>query len=255
MSSDKWQQRLDKVMREKGFTMKSLSLSAGLGETFVRDALKRGRKPSIDNFQKLAVALGVSTDYLSGTFDIADARSDLSDERSFPSDARNSFVSLDRVSNRSLAPAVPGALPEIDLRASKNGENTRTLKINAGEEFISNHQIVQEWLLPESFLRSTLGTSSDRAFVMAVVGDSMVPTYRPGDRVIVDPSQSEFVSDAVYVISDGNSAPQIKRLQRVLFSDPAQVQVISDNEVLTANVVELKRVKIVGRVVGHIAQT
>jgi len=44
--------------------MKALSLRAGLTESGIRDAIGRGRSPSIDNFVKIAEALGVSPVYL-----------------------------------------------------------------------------------------------------------------------------------------------------------------------------------------------
>jgi len=44
--------------------MKSLSLKAGLSESAVRDAITRGRSPSVDNFVRLAEALGVSPVWL-----------------------------------------------------------------------------------------------------------------------------------------------------------------------------------------------
>ncbi len=54
-----WRDRLETLMKEKGFSMKRLSLSAGLGETFVRDVLKRGHMPAMESIRKLAIALEV----------------------------------------------------------------------------------------------------------------------------------------------------------------------------------------------------
>jgi phage repressor protein C with HTH and peptisase S24 domain len=82
----------------------------------------------------------------------------------------------------------------------------------------------------------------------------MQPTYMPGDRVIVDLSQSQMATDTVYAISDGYSEPQIKRLQRVPFTQPSQVKIISDNPSLETFTVELARLTIIGRICGHIAR-
>ena len=46
--------------------MKSASLLAGKGETFVRDLVKRGQKPSVENLRALAAVLDVSVSFLSG---------------------------------------------------------------------------------------------------------------------------------------------------------------------------------------------
>lgn len=56
--------RLERVMDARGFNMKSLSLAAGLGETYVRDVLRRGKEPTVGKLQKLCEALGVSFIYM-----------------------------------------------------------------------------------------------------------------------------------------------------------------------------------------------
>jgi phage repressor protein C with HTH and peptisase S24 domain len=89
---------------------------------------------------------------------------------------------------------------------------------------------------------------------MEVIGDSMTPTYQPGDRVLIDLMQNTFVADTVYAISDGYSEPQIKRLQRVPFSNPTQVRIISDNTSLETFTADLSQVTIIGRICGHIAR-
>lgn len=61
-----WQHNLEALMVARGFNMKSLSLAAGLGETFVRDSLRRNRKPLMPNLEKLADTLGVSVAELLG---------------------------------------------------------------------------------------------------------------------------------------------------------------------------------------------
>jgi lambda repressor-like predicted transcriptional regulator len=59
MSESTWQQAIKAAIGAKGLTMKSASKRAGLGETFVRDMLARGRRPSIENFVKLCEAIGL----------------------------------------------------------------------------------------------------------------------------------------------------------------------------------------------------
>ncbi len=119
---------------------------------------------------------------------------------------------------------------------------------------MSGHRVVAEWLFPPEFLRSEAKASKNDTIVMEIIGDSMVPTYQPGDRVLVDLSQQTLVSDTVYAISDGMSGPQIKRLQRVPFSDPPQVIIISDNPALQSFQVELERLTIIGRICAVVAR-
>jgi SOS-response transcriptional repressor LexA len=65
MNSHDWKERIAGRMKETGHSMKSLSLAAGLGETYVRDMLKRDRAPSAENLKKIAAVLGTTIDALS----------------------------------------------------------------------------------------------------------------------------------------------------------------------------------------------
>ena len=59
-----WKRRLKGQMTKARHTMKSLSLAAGLGETSVRDMLKRTQSPSVDAVAKVAKALGMTLSQL-----------------------------------------------------------------------------------------------------------------------------------------------------------------------------------------------
>lgn len=153
-------------------------------------------------------------------------------------------------------PEVAGAIPEIDAKlGAGNGQVGEIINIAVGRNgSVSGHPVLAEWLLPEHFLRHELKVQTSQSIIQEVIGDSMVPTYQPGDRVIIDLTQNRLVSDAVYAISDGDSEPQIKRLQRVPFSDPIEVIIISDNPALEKFRVELSRLTIIGRVCGVVSR-
>jgi transcriptional regulator with XRE-family HTH domain len=248
-----WQTRLEQAMRELGLTMKSLSLKAGLGETFVRDALKRGRKPSIENFKKLAAELSMPVSFLMGE-DVPElVYVPLPEDEKWS--ATPDHPGSNVYSREAYRATIVGALPEIDVRAGAGeGAIGEILSLPLGNGSVSGHRIIDEWVFPEPFLRREAHASPTQTIVMAVVGDSMSPTYMPGDRVLVDLTQNELMADTVYVISDGVSPPQIKRLQRVMFSEPVLVRIISDNPALETDTVELTRLKIIGRVCGHVAR-
>ena len=61
-----WEKRFRARMEDMGFTMKSLSIAAGLNDSYVRDMLMRKRQPTIDKFCRLADALRVTVGYLLG---------------------------------------------------------------------------------------------------------------------------------------------------------------------------------------------
>ncbi|WP_176086924.1 LexA family transcriptional regulator [Martelella sp. HB161492] len=152
-------------------------------------------------------------------------------------------------------PSREGAIPEIDGKlGAGSGQAGEIINIQVGKDTISGHKVVAEWNFPPSYLHNEAKVSPNGAVVMEVVGDSMQPTYMPGDRVIVDLHQNALTTDTVYAISDGYAEPQIKRLQRIPFSEPTEVRIISDNPALETFTVELSRLTIIGRICGHLAR-
>lgn len=64
-----WHNRVAELLKERGMDMLSLSRKAGLGDTYVRDALRRGRGGSIEGLRRIAAALDVSVEYLTTGID------------------------------------------------------------------------------------------------------------------------------------------------------------------------------------------
>ena len=152
-------------------------------------------------------------------------------------------------------PSIDGAIPEIDVKlGAGHGIVGDVINLPVGGGSVSGHRVVAEWLIPEEYLRSELKVSIKDTLIEEVIGDSMFPTYSPGDRVIIDLTQNRLTTDTVYSISDGSSEPQIKRLQRVPFSDPPLVRIISDNKNLETFTVVLHRDQIIGPFGGHLSR-
>lgn len=152
-------------------------------------------------------------------------------------------------------PEIPGALPEVDVSAGA-GEGTvgEIFNLKVGSDTISGHRVVAEWKVPDPYLQYELRLSGRETIIVPVQGDSMSPTFRSGDRVIVDLRSREFSSDDIYLITDGSSAPRIKRLEYIFKSNPPAVRVISDNPASREQIVELSDIQIVGRVAGRITR-
>lgn len=153
-------------------------------------------------------------------------------------------------------PHITGALPEIDVKlGAGEGSVGEVINLPVGKENISGHRVVAEWLIPLDYLRNEAKAAASHTVVMEIVGDSMQPTFLPGDRVIVDLSQTEFLHDGVYAFSDGLSPPQVKKIQRVPFTNPPEVRIVSDNTTgYETFQVELSRVHIIGRICGHVSR-
>lgn len=86
-----------------------------------------------------------------------------------------------------------------------------------------------------------------------VVGDSMSPTLKPGDVVIVDTSPDELTDDHLYVIDDG-VGPLVRRLQIAPLSWPPEVTVKADNEHHEPYSLKLQDLHIIGRVAGRMTR-
>lgn len=154
----------------------------------------------------------------------------------------------------SYEPTVPGAIPELDAKAGAGeGAVGEVMVLPMGGGTISAHKISAEWLIPIDYLREAVRDPS-RAIVLPISGDSMMPNYAPGDRVVIDLSEHELRADGVYLISDGFNAPQIKRLQIIPFSVPRKCRIISDNPAYQAQEVETDMVHIMGRVSAYVGR-
>lgn len=161
----------------------------------------------------------------------------------------------DGYSEGNYRPRIAGAIPEIDVRVGAGeGAVGDIVNIAIGDEAYSGHAVLGEWMAPEKYIRHELNISTKQSIVMEVVGDSMQPTFLPGDRVIVDLRVRAMTQDGVYIISDGASPPQIKRLTRVLFSSPVEVEIVSDNPAHRVQRAMLEQVHIIGRVAGRVTR-
>lgn len=152
-------------------------------------------------------------------------------------------------------PQLPGGRPELDVRPGA-GEGTVGAPVVAlaSHGTVTGHKVVSEWVVPDAFYRHELQAHPSSSVFMPVLGDSMLPTLYPGDRVIVDTKQNAFGADGLYVFDDGDSEPRIKRLSKVLFSKPESVTIISDNPIHPPQTVPLGDVRILGRVVGRVSK-
>lgn len=150
---------------------------------------------------------------------------------------------------------VKGALPELDVSlGAGEGQVGEVIALPINGDSYSGHKVIAEWSLPESFIRNEAKASLTNTIVLPVTGDSMLPNFNYGDRVLVDLAQNVFVHDGVYAISDGQTEPRIKRLQYVFNSNPRRVRIISDNQIYAPEEHLLEDVKIIGRVCGIIAR-
>ena len=130
-------------------------------------------------------------------------------------------------------------LPLYDVRAA------------AGHGAVIEHEQVIDWLaFKKEWLHRELHANASDLYLIEVDGESMEPTLRPGDIILVDRRDaSTLPRDGVYVIRM-DSTLLVKRLQRL---PGGQVRVSSDNQAYEPFVIELDKMddqtSIIGRVV------
>jgi len=76
---------------------------------------------------------------------------------------------------------------------------------HCGVEVISPENIVRPHTLNDTFL-TEFRVKKENLAVVKVVGDSMDPTLRDGERVVVDISRKEFIDNRVFALTTKNHA-------------------------------------------------
>lgn len=240
------------VMEVTGLSATALAKKAGMPSTTLTRPLNDPEHKfalSSSTIQKIATATGITL----ASFHAGGVR----DLERVPLDENWHPVSEgdgEGYDRDAYSPTIPGAIPELDAKAGAGeGSVGEVMVIPMGNGTKSAHKIVDEWRIPPAYLREAVA-NPDRAIVLGIQGDSMMPNYAPGDRVIIDLTEHELRADGVYLISDGYSEPQIKRLQRIMFAVPPRCKIISDNPTYGAQEVDVDALKILGKVAAYVGR-
>lgn len=238
---DQWKSRLEAEMARQGLDMKALSVRAGLGETYVRDALKRGRGGSLPALNKLAGALGRSLDWLIAGKETAQE----------PPTTRRFDTSVDRrlVDNKETQGST---IFEVDVRAGAGGGGV-PIEAYVHDERGNSYAaaaVAAEWTLPENVVQGVLHSAPRHIRVFEVIGDSMEPRLYEGDRVFIDLRYTVPSPEGIFALWDGYGLV-IKRLQIVMGADPMRVRIISVNSSYAPYEAGADEIRIVGRFAGR----
>jgi phage repressor protein C with HTH and peptisase S24 domain len=217
--------RLKAELEERGITARALSLAIDASETLVRDILSgRSRNPRVDTVSKIAEKLGLQLADLMPSAAGLRVGSQLDAPR--PAEARSFDPLVEMIT-----------VPEYDVRLSAGGGQLVEAENQTGVWQFSRRYLVDELRLAPTNLA-----------IVEVQGDSMEPTLRTGDRVLIDHSDRNPARPGVYAIWDSN-ATVVKRLEKVPASDPPMLVLISDNKNHNAYTVPAELVNVIGRVV------
>lgn len=221
---------LARIVEQRRLSMKQLSAEVGLGETFVRDILKRGTDPSLGKTIRLAETLGVPLEWLLNDHNESDAES---------------FLSSEAVANR----APKDSVPQIDVTAGMGGGGvTGEINVEHNGIIISADQVSGRWALPE-FIHARIGVPAKRLAALPVQGDSMLPTLKEGDVIFVDTAHRQPSPDGIYALADDFGGVIVKRLES--HGGNGQVRIISDNPLHQPYERSIEEMFIFGRYVGR----
>lgn len=219
-----WRKKLDEAMVEKGFNKKSLSLAAGLGETYVRDLLLRDRTPGLEKASKLARVLGKPIVDIFG--DILEGADEADDSCALPAPSVTGFISI--------------------------GRFDASFSMGPGSLIADHPEPLGYWVFEEQWLRALSSVSPDRLAVVKVDGDSMMPTLHNGDLVLVDRTRTRPNREGIYALQVGDIA-WVKRVSVNLKTQ--KIRVLSDNPLVPKQPeMNEDELIIIGRVIALVAR-
>ena len=198
------------IMEARGLRPAPLALSAGLGNSAVRDLFRKGASPKVSTAAALAAQLGLNIDEV-----IAAGRS-------------------------GSVPTVPNF--PIDLVPVYNVE------ASAGYgAVIDSESIVDQLSFPPGYLRQITSANPRDLAIIGVKGDSMSPTLADGDVVMIDVTKRDLSFDGLFVLRDGGASLLVKRVGRG--SRRGTVTLISDNRTYPPTERLADDIEVVGKVV------
>jgi transcriptional regulator with XRE-family HTH domain len=238
-----WRKRLQNELTLQERDMKEVSVTAGLGETYIRDALKRGRGGKIENLQKIARALKKPDNWLIGPTEplISSFDPDAPDGDESPHDLEAAEAAR-RAARRELR---PGEIIERDVRGGLGLGGFADQVVVDGQ---AADGVRATWTMPVAFLHTELRVRESEVDIIPVDGDSMIPTLLPGDRVMIHRGATAPAPDGIFAIDDGIGV-SVKRLQLVRGSDPLMIRIISDNPSHAEDRVPVENLRVLGRVI------
>lgn len=135
-------------------------------------------------------------------------------------------------------------LPEYDVRALSGAPGLLEVhEEGAGEA------ILRRYAVPRAEFRAAFGANPDLVAVFEVIGDSMLGTLNPGEKVFVNMGDRTPSPPGIFVVWDGLGLV-LKRVEFVAHSDPPRVRIISDNNRYDPYERNLEEAYIQARVIG-----
>lgn len=209
-------ERLRARCRQLGLTAGQVAEAAGVNRSFVYD-IQRGRSenPNLEKLSAVTRVLKVQRNWL------LHGVGEVEGEEPIVDDPGQAMVEV----------------PYVSVRASMGG--------GMAVEDEPLHGLPYHF--QRGWLEGELRADPHAARIMHVEGDSMEPTLKSGDIVLIDTSHRSPTPPGVFVLHDGMGLVA-KRLEHIPNSDPPLVRIISDNPAYSAYERTAEEVNIIGRI-------
>jgi phage repressor protein C with HTH and peptisase S24 domain len=164
--------------------------------------------------------------------------------------------------HRELPPKVARKLAKIlNLSMSELGVDNTDMRNDSAMVLIPEHDIrvsaghgtiidteteVDRWPMPRRYIREYLSLRSSNLALIEVIGDSMEPTLRSGDKIMVDLNDKNIANPGIFALYDGD-ATVVKRIEKIPGSDLIRIK--SDNSFHSSYDVDIVLINVAGRVV------
>lgn len=206
---------IKKLREEKGYTQLELAKEANIGSGTLGDIESGRNKSTVKTIDKIAKALKLTTEEKN--------RLD------------NAFMGRKILPISNTRPLTEDDFIEMPVRA----------KASAGNGYINFEETLYTKLIRR-------GSFCQDCYLIEVAGNSMEPLIADGAFVIVDPHQTEYIANKIYVVKIGEET----FVKRILIKEEAQVMILKSinpdyDDVYIAGK-ELENVKLLGRAIKFV---
>ncbi len=210
MENSEARQNLLRLSQERGVSLSELSRMIGRNGTYLQQFVRKGSPRKLEETDRRTLARFFSVD------------------------------EADLGAPEEISSAITGGDPAaswLDIPRLELGVSAGPGAVAAGEQAIGAFRFSRKWL-------RELGFDPAMLSAICVIGDSMEPTLRDGDEILVDRSPHP-PRDGIHVVRLDDTL----LVKRVDASRPGQLTLISDNRSYQPISVDPAEAKIVGRVV------
>lgn len=142
-------------------------------------------------------------------------------------------------------------IEEVDIQAGAGPEGQISYEVAETQDgfLVDILPSKGNWVMPRELFAQVAPAGTEGLKIVSVRGDSMMPRFRPGQRVMVDTADKLPSPPGVFLVWDGFSLV-IKQVEVIPFSEPPRVRLTSANGLYSPYERTLDEAYIQGRVIG-----